>query len=621
MPALLNWLLRLLPTNPICLRLVAGGSRRWRHLVIRGAYLAVMIGVMLFILLASLGGASMSMRALAASSASIFQITSYVQVLLICLLTPVFMAGAIVHESSPKTWDILLTTPLNSLQIVLGNLFGRYFFVLALLLSSLPLFALLQMFGGVPGRTIIASYVIAAMSALVVAAIAVTLSVDRRGGRRAVFVFYVVVVLYLTATFILDANLRMAVPSTAGVAAYSTTWLTPLNPFLAIQALLSPSTYVVTGEWSESWWSRQWMGNPISSFNWLCVVISLVLIVYSTLRVRILAIRASGGSLLHKIFRIAPKLATERAARGVGHNPVAWRESHQRRSVGSILARWGFLAVGLAVLIVILAVHSSALVDNSPQAMINAGTSQTRSLIIALLFAETIIIVLTAINLSATAVSREREDGSLDLILTTPIQPGPYLAGKHRGLVRYLLPMILLPVISMLIIAAYVMLFDPAPQTRTMSTGQVVETPLVMPSASLGFALVFIPFIAFCVMVGLHWSIRSKGTIGSIVAAVIIILVFIGLLGTCALAAGHNIPVFGVLMTTLSPGNIILTIGDPVEWFRDSWRSDSSGQTVRTMLVIGGLISGLIYVLIAWAMHRSMTRTFMMTVRRLSGTN
>ena len=49
MPAILNWLLRLVPTNPICLRLVQGGSRRLRHLYIRGGYLAVMIIVLLFL--------------------------------------------------------------------------------------------------------------------------------------------------------------------------------------------------------------------------------------------------------------------------------------------------------------------------------------------------------------------------------------------------------------------------------------------------------------------------------------------------------------------------------------------------------------------------------------------
>ncbi|MEE2906438.1 MAG: hypothetical protein VX527_01255 [Planctomycetota bacterium] len=617
MPVILNWLLRLLPTNPICLRLVSGGSRRWRHLVIRGAYLALMITVTLFILLASVGGASLSLRGLAASGASIFQVTAYVQVIVICLLTPIFMAGAIVHEASPRTWDIMLTTPLNSLQIVIGNLFGRLFFVLALLLSSLPLFVLLQMFGGVPGRTIIASYVIAACSALLVASIAVMLSVTRTGGRRAVFVFYVVVVLYLVITFIGDNFLRIGVTTAAGAVANSTTWLTAINPFLAIEALLSPSTYIVPDTWNDSWWTRQWMGKPVSTFNWLCVICSLLLIIYSTLRVRVLGLKTGQSTWLQRLLRVSAASATTRPPRIVGHNPVAWRESHLRRTVSLLVARWGFLIVGLIVLFVILGIHASS-----------AGTSRdfmtTQALLMGLLLAETIIVVLTAINLSATAVSREREDGFLDLILTTPIQPGPYLAGKHRGLILYLAPMIALPVVSMLLISGYVLIGGLGASVSiptSMASNITVNVPLMFPAVGLAFAIVFVPFIAFCVMIGLHWSIRSRGTIGSIVAAVLILFAIIGLLGACGLTAANSVPYLGVCLTTMNPGNLILLLDDPARWLQSSWVNEDSTTTIQWLLIIGSVVSGSIYVAIAWAMHRSMTQTFMMTVRRLSGTS
>ena len=127
MPALVNWLLRLLPTNPICMRLVQGGSCRPRHMYLRSGYLAVMVFILMFAMLANVQGA-VSVRELAAGAANTFILISYLQVGLICLLTPVFMAGAIAQEANPRTWDILLTTPLNALQIVLGNLFGRLFF-------------------------------------------------------------------------------------------------------------------------------------------------------------------------------------------------------------------------------------------------------------------------------------------------------------------------------------------------------------------------------------------------------------------------------------------------------------------------------------------------------------
>ena len=153
-----------------------------------------------------------------------------------CVCSPPFSWPAIAHEANPRTWEILLS-PLNSLQIVLGNLFGRLFFILTLLIASLPLFMVLRFFGGVPGDSIVGSFLISASTAVAVASIAVTLSVTRSGGRRAVFVFYAGVVIFLFATYALDQLLRSSIPG--GDGAQWTTIMTPLNPFLALEVLLA----------------------------------------------------------------------------------------------------------------------------------------------------------------------------------------------------------------------------------------------------------------------------------------------------------------------------------------------------------------------------------------------
>ncbi|MGA1399364.1 MAG: hypothetical protein ACO38P_03150, partial [Phycisphaerales bacterium] len=84
MPAILDWFLRLLPLNPIAVRLVEGGGRRIRHLTLRSGYLAAMIVLLLLALI----GPSTSLRELAQRGASAFTIVSFGQVGLICLLTP-----------------------------------------------------------------------------------------------------------------------------------------------------------------------------------------------------------------------------------------------------------------------------------------------------------------------------------------------------------------------------------------------------------------------------------------------------------------------------------------------------------------------------------------------------
>ncbi|MEM9791259.1 MAG: hypothetical protein AAF842_12745, partial [Planctomycetota bacterium] len=118
MPSALNWLLRLVPLNPIAVRLVQNASARTKHMYVRAAYLAVLVVVLLWLLLQAAGGGSPSYRELAQAGASSFTIIAYLQITLICILAPVFMASAIAQEANPKTWDILLTTPLGRLQIV-----------------------------------------------------------------------------------------------------------------------------------------------------------------------------------------------------------------------------------------------------------------------------------------------------------------------------------------------------------------------------------------------------------------------------------------------------------------------------------------------------------------------
>ncbi|HEX7009608.1 MAG TPA: hypothetical protein VF184_06475, partial [Phycisphaeraceae bacterium] len=205
MHAVGRWLWDLLPGNPMVVRIVQGGSRRTRHLWVRSGYLGALIILVLVGLLSGGGlGEQVGLTELAKSGTWAFAVVAYGQVVLVCLLAPLFMAGVIAQEQAGKTLDILLTTPLTNLQIVLGSLTGRLFFVLTMLLSGLPLFAVLLIFGGVPIRSVFISFAVAALVALPVGSVAVTLSVFRAGGRKAVFTFVIAVAGYLVAAYALD---------------------------------------------------------------------------------------------------------------------------------------------------------------------------------------------------------------------------------------------------------------------------------------------------------------------------------------------------------------------------------------------------------------------------------
>jgi len=85
---------------------------------------------------------------LAKNSAQLFQTLSYCQLALVCFLAPIFTAGAITQEKDSQTYDILLATPLTNGQILLGSMLSRLFFIVALLVSGIPIFSITQISAG-----------------------------------------------------------------------------------------------------------------------------------------------------------------------------------------------------------------------------------------------------------------------------------------------------------------------------------------------------------------------------------------------------------------------------------------------------------------------------------------
>jgi putative peptidoglycan lipid II flippase len=134
----------------------------------------------------------------------------------------------------------------------------------------------------------------------------------------------------------------------------------------------------------------------------------------------------------------------------------------------------------------------------------------------------------------------------------------------------------------------------------------------------LALPLMLGPFIAFCVMVGLQWSIKSKGTIGAVIAAVAIVLAIVGVISLCAIPAGDNLSFLGAVLSTFSPVNLLFAVVFPDKTIPDAL---SDGVfTARWSLVIGAALAAIAYAAISYGMHTNMKRTFMMTVRRLAGT-
>ncbi|MBT6270385.1 MAG: ABC transporter permease subunit [Phycisphaerae bacterium] len=609
MPQFLQWFLRFSIFNPICWRLIGTASRRRKDLYLRSGYVAILATVLFFGLLILPTVSRFSLRDLAAGSANIFVLLSVLQLLLIWLLTPIFMASAITKEANPKTWDILLSTPLSPLQIVLGNLFGRLFFITALLIGALPLMVATQFFGGVSIETILLTQLVAFCLAFTIASAAIAMSVTRTAGRKAAVSFFIITVIYILGTYAIDLFLRL--PVSVGASATWTTVLTPLNPFLVLEALFQPAQYV-TLESSNLPWPLSWISmNPVIGWCSLTIVISTCTIILSALQVRKLGQKQIGDNWLKQLFSAK---TSEHTSRTVTGNPIAWRErATSRQNIGSVLSRWGFVGVCTLGLIILITLYTTKAL--SPDTF--------RTSILFLVCGELLIVTFSAISISASAITKEREDGTLDLLLTTSITPILYLSGKVRGLVMHLLPMVLVPCITMMSVGALVLIDqnNAIVSDKLIANSQYsneISIPLALAVPAILTPFVVIPYIAFCLTLGLLWSMRSKGSVGAIVATLILIFVVTSGLGIC-LVPSSSMGVVGSLFAALSPINLLFTTLSPATTLPELL----SNGVLRANIEFGisTIIAGGVWTLISIGLLRSMSSSFVVTVRRLAGVN
>jgi ABC-type Na+ efflux pump permease subunit len=322
-----------------------------------------------------------------------------------------------------------------------------------------------------------------------------------------------------------------------------------------------------------------------------------------------------------KLFGLSARGSEYRAPRSVWHNPIAWREAAARNAtLGKMMARWSFIAIGaLWAIAFVLSFHNGTM-----------SIQTFRTILLSTVLGEVGVVALVAINMSATAVAREREDGTLDILLTTPLTPGSYLTGKLRGIIAYILPLLAVPLGTLLIAGAYTglvmngVLESEAGVTNVIpasqnSINQAIPVPAVFPEAAIIAAVICLPFIAVCVMIGMQWSVKSKGSIGSVIATVAIVLVLAGATGACAYKAGADIEWIGPALSAMSPASTVFAMIEPEAGMRKSIYAGEVGSA-RVGLFIGSVIFAAIYLAFVYGIHANMVRTFDMTVRKLAGT-
>ncbi len=105
-------------------------------------------------------GAGSAAFASAEIGAGVFTGLVMLETLLVVVLAPAFTAGAISLEREKQTLDLLATTPISSLSIVVAKLFSALTYLFILIFASIPLTAMVFVFGGVAPDDVVKAYLV-----------------------------------------------------------------------------------------------------------------------------------------------------------------------------------------------------------------------------------------------------------------------------------------------------------------------------------------------------------------------------------------------------------------------------------------------------------------------------
>jgi ABC-type Na+ efflux pump permease subunit len=341
---------------------------------------------------------------------------------LLTLLTPAMVGGTLTEEKTRGTLQHLLTTRLRAGEIILGKILAHTYQLALLSLVGLPLFCL---FGGLAGDASFAPAVIVSSLALVfgIAGLSILFSVWCRTTRDA-----------LLCVYLLIAIAAWLIPFLAG-----TSWgsgLPSLHPLHVFSLDDVPARWRRLGEFLLGW-----------------VLVGLVCVLAASWRLR---------RTYRRQLQIQQRPAARwwRASHGrVRGNPVLWREQKvegiaplqsMRRQprwlgVAAVLAASAGTLGGLLVVFLsaVPAVPGGAPVTARLWAMICAGAWAEVCAAFAPVAAEAffwhglaalLLLTLVVAIRASGSISGEKEKGTWEALLLTPLTTQKIIAGKHRGI-------------------------------------------------------------------------------------------------------------------------------------------------------------------------------------------
>ena len=424
----LSWL-----TGPIFDKELRVSSRQRRNYVLRFAYLALMTIFLVLVWLEEVQDNSSSVYSIsrmARAGQVIIMFIVWFQFIATQLVAVIMLSTSISDEIYHRTLGLLMTTPINSFQIVMGKLFSKLLQLILLLAISLPLLAIVRVFGGVPWNYVISSLCITLTTVIFVGSLSLFFSILNRKA-------YIVIIMTILTLSMLFALIPLLV---------ALFWRVSLQKIISEKVLFSvlfqPNPYAVLAFNTEVMMSPR-MGGGMPFYSWplhcgIMLAASVVLLALSVSMVRKVALLQATGQLGISFWKGRSRKKT---VSGQAHQqdcnteykrvkgpPVIWKELRLpllgRRKITALIGI--FVCLSLLFITYWLCFGENILDDEETH------------ILYAIIFLS--LGILFTIIYPATSITSEKESRSWPLLLTTTIDDGQILFGKFIGILRRCLP-------------------------------------------------------------------------------------------------------------------------------------------------------------------------------------
>ncbi len=221
--------------NPIIVKEIRSRMRGPRVFITLTVILLLMGGLMYAMLQIILANSRYSSVLSPQVGQALFAALAFLELFMICAITPAVTAGAISSEKEKQTYEMLMSTPLSPASVLWGKLISALSYVFLLLFAGVPLASVVFIFGGVALSDMLKALLVLLLFAVAFGILGIFYSaLFGRTGRATVASFITVVLLMVAPLFLagLVAIIRSGEPPR---------WILAPSPISALSAALASS--------------------------------------------------------------------------------------------------------------------------------------------------------------------------------------------------------------------------------------------------------------------------------------------------------------------------------------------------------------------------------------------